>query len=142
MRFVKVSFESELEAKNRAVLLALKTCNYLRSVNSFVRFYTDVQLQDFTKAESQLISLFKFYKLQRSTYLQPLNSFCAKNFHDGIIIKRQEPYRTILRARPKQIKNRFERFIALGDSDQAEVQRRVNEVVKSNNRKRNIKVER
>jgi hypothetical protein len=62
-------------------------------------------------------------------------------YHDGVIIKRQEPYRTILRARPKQVGNRFERFIALADSDPKEVQKRVEETLANKNRKKNITFE-
>ena len=40
MNFVKIHNISEIETRNRAVLIALMTCKYLRGPQSFVRMYT------------------------------------------------------------------------------------------------------
>ena len=48
--FVKIIHTTALEARNRAVLIALRTCNYLRSFNSFVRMHTEDQLKNETIA--------------------------------------------------------------------------------------------
>jgi len=42
--------------------------------------------------------------------------------HNGVIRKREEPYRTLLRARPKEKKSHLERFIVLGDADPRHVE--------------------
>ena len=40
LKFVKLELPTVAEAKNRAVCLALLTCNMWLGSNSFVRFYT------------------------------------------------------------------------------------------------------
>jgi len=42
-----------------------------------------------------------------------------------LIIKRKDPYQTILRARPVNRRHPYDRFIVLGDADPAEVERRI-----------------
>ena len=39
-KLIKMTFQSVSEAKNRAIVLALLTCDYRRSSDNFVRFYT------------------------------------------------------------------------------------------------------
>jgi hypothetical protein len=48
-----------------------------------------------------------------------------KQLHNGLIRKREEPYMTLLRARPKEKKTHFERFIVLGDADPKDVEERL-----------------
>ena len=42
--------------------------------------------------------------------------------HNGVIKKRDEPYRTLLRAKPREKKSHIERFIVLGDADPRDVE--------------------
>mmetsp|Transcript_15363 Transcript_15363/g.19414 ORF Transcript_15363/g.19414 Transcript_15363/m.19414 type:complete len:85 (-) Transcript_15363:2280-2534(-) len=50
--------------------------------------------------------------------------------HGGLIRKREEPFRTLLRAKPKDKKSHLERFIVLGDADPRHVEERLgNELV-------------
>ena len=52
--------------------------------------------------------------------------------HCGLIKKREEPYTTLLRARPKDKKSNFERFIVLGDADPSHVEERLGNALISN----------
>ena len=52
--------------------------------------------------------------------------------HNGIIKKREEPFMTLLRARPKEKKTHFERFIVLGDADPKHVEERLGNAMISN----------
>ena len=52
--------------------------------------------------------------------------------HNGIVRKREEPYTTLLRARPKDKKSHFERFIVLGDADPRHVEERLGNALVSN----------
>ena len=45
--------------------------------------------------------------------------------HGGIIRKNAEPFKSILRARPKHRPSHFERFIVLGDADTKHVEERL-----------------
>ena len=45
--------------------------------------------------------------------------------HGGVIKKREEPYRTLLRAKPRDRKSHLERFIVLGDADPKHVEERL-----------------
>ena len=49
-----------------------------------------------------------------------------------MIRKREEPYTTLLRARPKEKKTHFERFIVLGDADPRHVEERLGNALVSN----------
>lgn len=52
--------------------------------------------------------------------------------HNGLIRKREEPYTTLLRAKPKDKKLHFERFIVLGDADPKHVEERLGNALVSN----------
>ena len=52
--------------------------------------------------------------------------------HNGLIRKREEPYRTLLRAKPKEKKSHLERFIVLGDADPRHVEERLGNELVSN----------
>lgn len=56
-----------------------------------------------------------------TTFLSP-SFMTLKQVHNGVIRKREEPYRTLLRARPKDKKSHLERFIVLGDADPRHVE--------------------
>lgn len=50
--------------------------------------------------------------------------------HEGIINKRMEPYRNILRSKPRQAKKNYDRFIVLGDADPKVVEERIAQAMK------------
>ena len=56
----------------------------------------------------------------------------VSQLHNGIVRKREEPYTTLLRARPKDKKSHFERFIVLGDADPRHVEERLGNALVSN----------
>ncbi len=58
------------------------------------------------------------------TYLAP-SSISLSEVHTGLIRKREEPFMTLLRARPKEKKTHFERFIVLGDAEPRHVEERL-----------------
>ena len=129
-KLVKICLPSVEEARNRAVVMALLTCNMRMSSNSFVRLYTK---RDFTvqrrvgRTYRQIRQIWRENKLWDDdirTFLAPSSIF-LKQLHNGLIRKREEPYMTLLRARPKEKKTHFERFIVLGDADPRDVEERL-----------------
>ena len=69
--------------------------------------------------------------LDKKTQLEPAAKTESQP-HNGIIRKREEPYTTLLRARPKDKKSHFERFIVLGDADPKHVEERLGNALVSN----------
>lgn len=65
------------------------------------------------------------------SYIAP-DHIAARQVHNGMIRKREEPYTTLLRARPKEKKSHFERFIVLGDADPKHVEERLGNALISN----------
>ena len=70
-------------------------------------------------------------KAKVGTELEP--SFNTQNqVHNGIINKREEPYKTMLRSRARDYKLHSDRFIVLGDADPRHVEERLGGELMSN----------
>lgn len=136
-KLVKLSLPSIEEAKNRAIVLALLTCNYRISSSSFVRFFTKTDFIGKRKAPYTYHLIRKMHLEQRikdteaHLYLAPAHVTMAQP-HNGLIRKREEPFTTLLRARPREKKTHFERFIVLGDADPRHVEERLGNALISN----------
>ena len=63
-------------------------------------------------------------KVGESKVLAP-TSVTLSQQHGGFITKKADPYLTILRARPKNTRDHFERFIVLGDANTKHVEERL-----------------
>ena len=113
LKMIKLRMASVQEAKNRATVLALLTCNMRKSNNSFVRFF---QPQDFIYRNEAKASYANIRRLWRDngifdddvkTLLQHSQTTLCQQ-HGGLVRKRENPYMTLLRARPREKKTHFE----------------------------------
>lgn len=136
-KLVKITLPTVEEARNRATVLALLTANYRKSSNSFVRLFTRqdfVGLYRSAQTYQLLRTLRRDFKIsdpEADFLLEPTAKTNCQQ-HNGIIRKREEPYTTLLRARPRDKKSHFERFIVLGDADPRHVEERLGNALISN----------
>ena len=112
----------------RATLIALKTVSYLKDTFPFVRVYTEKQLIQVEKIDQETEQLLKIYKIIKRQPLLELSSIDSPS--DGLIQKRMQPYRSIIKNRPRQIKKDVDRFIVLGDADPHVVEARIADIMK------------
>ena len=132
---IKLTFQSVAEAKNRAIVLALLTCNVRKNELCFIRMFTAKEL-----ARDPILVTDYLTCMQQSVFLprrdkdeQLASAAVIKTQpHHGVVKKREDPYATLLRARPKQAKNQFTRFIVLGDASAAAVKERLGDAFISN----------
>ena len=104
LKFVKVEFPTVEEAKNRAICLALLTANSYMGSDSFVRFFTGIDLNDhayLSKCVRNNWKMSKTNEIGRNQVLAPTD-ITERQQHGGIIRKKDEPFKSILRAKPKQ----------------------------------------
>ena len=129
-KFIKISLPSVQEAKNRAIVIALLTCNERKSADSFVRVFTKAELcSDNTTMRSFLLThkVLEENEIKRdyqeNSYLSILHSSSVTEFqqHNGFLTKRDEPLLSILRTRRRPAPPQFERIIVLGDADPLKV---------------------
>jgi len=66
LKFVKIRFDSIDEAKNRAVLLAMMTCDYLKPDKCFVMFHTYEKLKKVKNVAHYLDKMWTRYSLTRT----------------------------------------------------------------------------
>jgi hypothetical protein len=116
-KFIKVTFENVAEARARAVLIALLTCRYLRGSNCFGKLYTLEQLVSIQRLEYETLMLLNAYKIVERQPIGEFKSAIELGKTNGIIQKRMEPYRGIIKSRPRQTKKDYDRFIVLSDAD-------------------------
>ena len=135
-KLIKLKLPSVKEAKNRAIVLALLTCNYRKSSNSFVRFFTQKDFEQLRSRQTyqSIRTLWFNYKLEDDdigTYLAA-QAITSAQPHSGLIRKREEPFSSLIRARPREKKFGHDRLIVLGDADPKHVEERLGSALISN----------
>lgn len=129
-RFIKLSFPSVREARNRALVLALLSCDIGKpSEVSFIRLQTRPQFSTFQDAQVVLTWVRRYHRQYFADLKNPdKGSLLApvvvqmKSPHGGMISKEDVHIRNLLGmiARNEQ-PSKFERFIVLADADQKDV---------------------
>ena len=95
--------------------------------DTFVRFYTGSDLNDADYLKRCIKNNWKMQKTSevgKNQVLAPTD-MTERQQHGGIVRKKDEPYKSILRAKPKPKPSHFERFIVLGDADTKHVEERL-----------------
>ena len=121
--FVRFTYKSITEAKNRALTIALMTCDYLKSATHFVKMFNEHQLKE--EPKDCISEIRKFSEIKTQDPDQSLIDFYPLQPHNGLIMKRKDPYLTILRARPRNIKRNRERLYALEGADEKMIEERI-----------------
>jgi hypothetical protein len=80
-------------------VLALLTCDYSKGIDNYAHFFTADQLIYQASECFKLISLLN--KEVKPTVKDSVLNILEKQQHSGTIDKHLDPYRTILRSRPK-----------------------------------------
>lgn len=136
IKLVQLEVLSVQEARNRATALALLTANTRSASDDFIKLFT---WHDFTGPQSNATyGYLRRYHARNGLIDDDQVNKLAPSFmtlgqaHNGLIRKREEPYRTLLRAKPKEKKTHLERFIVLGDADPRHVEERLGNELVSN----------
>ena len=107
------------------------TCRFLRGSNCFAKLYTMEKLVSIQRVESETLQLLNAYKIPGRQTVNNFKSSADLSKTNGIIQKRMEPYRGIIKSRPRQAKRDYDRFIVLGDADPKIVEQRIGEIMKN-----------
>jgi hypothetical protein len=100
--YVRVHCGTKREARTLATLVALLTCRYQKNPNFFVKVMCMQQLLSSFTSNREMIQFYNLpiVKDEHNEFYQDQHK---QQQHSGVIIRKKEPYMSILRSRPRQI---------------------------------------